>query len=155
QTAPDHFLGDYPNVKWKHIQAAIPQDLSGATVLDIGCNAGFYSAQMKQRGASRVLGIDVDEGYLKQARLAAEVLELEIDCERHSVYEVDAIPGNFDFVLFMGLFYHLRYPLLALDKVNRKVDGTLVFQTMVRGSEQAKRWEPDYHFWNKQIFADR
>src|SRR5262245_34012926 len=75
QTAPDHFLGDYPNVKWKHIQAAIPQDLSGATVLDIGCNAGFYSAQMKQRGASRVLGIDVDERYLKQARLAAEVLE--------------------------------------------------------------------------------
>src|SRR5919108_3503146 len=39
-TAPAHFLGDFPNVKWKHIATAIPQDLSGATVLDIGCNGG-------------------------------------------------------------------------------------------------------------------
>src|SRR5437868_11431475 len=53
-TAPNHFLGDFPNVKWKHIAASIPQDLTGATVLDIGCNGGFYSIQMKRRGASRV-----------------------------------------------------------------------------------------------------
>ena len=42
-TAPHHFLGDFPNIKWKHISQAIPEDLTGATVLDIGCNAGFYS----------------------------------------------------------------------------------------------------------------
>ena len=44
KTAPNHFLGDFPNVKWRHISPAIPQDLSGATVLDIGCNGGFYSS---------------------------------------------------------------------------------------------------------------
>ena len=55
-TAPDHFLGDFPNVKWQHVAAAIPQDLSGAEVLDIGCNGGFYSIEMKRRGAKRVLG---------------------------------------------------------------------------------------------------
>jgi len=154
QTAPNHFLGDFPNVKWKHFEDTIPHDLSGATVLDIGCNAGFYSAQMKKRGAARVLGIDVDDRYLKQARLAAETLQLEIEFEKRSVYEVDAIPGKFDFVLFLGVFYHLRYPLLALDRVIKKISGKLVFQTMIRGSETTKRWEENHHFWNKQIFKD-
>ena len=42
-TAPHHFLGDFPNIKWRQIANAIPQDLTGATVLDVGCNGGFYS----------------------------------------------------------------------------------------------------------------
>lgn len=69
QTAPDHFLGDYPMVKWQRFEDAIPVDLSEMSVLDIGCNAGFYSIQMKRRGAARVLGIDFDEDYLRQAGL--------------------------------------------------------------------------------------
>ena len=154
-TAPKHFLGDFPNVKWKSIAAAVPEDLSGAQVLDIGCNAGFYSVQLKRRGAERVLGIDVDERYLNQARFAAETLGLEIEFEKRSVYEVDQIPGQFDYVLFMGVFYHLRYPVYALDKIAKKVRGKLLFQTMIRGSERARKWEENYHFWNKQIFADR
>src|SRR3954452_21144524 len=71
-TAPSHFLGDYPRVKWQRFSGAIPSDLSGLSVLDIGCNAGFYSIEMKRRGASRVLGIDSDDEYLRQARFAAE-----------------------------------------------------------------------------------
>ena len=59
-------------------------------MLDIGCNGGFYSIQMKQRGAARVLGIDIDDRYLKQARFAARTLGLEIELEKRSVYEVDA-----------------------------------------------------------------
>ena len=50
-TAPNHFLGDYPRVKWRRFADALPADLSGRTVLDIGCNAGFYSIEMKRRGA--------------------------------------------------------------------------------------------------------
>src|SRR5512146_668335 len=151
-TAPDHFLGDFPNVKWKHIEKVIPKDLAGATVLDIGCNGGFYSIQMKRRGASRVLGLDVDDRYLTQARFAAETLKLDIEFQKLSVYEVDSIAGQFDYVLFLGVFYHLRYPLFALDKVVKKVGGRLVFQTMIRGSEQVCEWEKNYHFWNKDIF---
>ena len=153
-TAPDHFLGDFPNVKWRPIASAIPADLSGATVLDIGCNAGFYSIEMKRRGAERVLGIDVDDRYLSQARFAAETLELDIEFQKLSVYDVDRIPGQFDFVFFMGVLYHLRYPLFALDKVVTKVGGRLVFQTMIRGSENARAWDEDYHFWNKRVFCD-
>ena len=153
-TAPNHFLGDFPNVKWKHIAPAIPADLNGATVLDIGCNGGFYSIEMKRRGADRVLGIDVDERYLSQACFAAETLGLEIEFERRSVYEVDSLAGKFDYVFFMGVLYHLRYPLYALDKVVQKVGGKLVFQTMIRGSEDVREWQDDYHFWDKKIFND-
>src|SRR6185437_8497675 len=64
KTAPDHFLGDYPALKWRRFADAVARDLSGKTVLDIGCNGGFYSIEMKRRGAARVLGIDHDETYL-------------------------------------------------------------------------------------------
>ena len=77
RTAPNHFLYDYPANKFRRFAHAIPADLTGKTVLDIGCNAGFYSMEMKRRGAARVLGIDSDERYLAQARLAAEVTGLE------------------------------------------------------------------------------
>ncbi len=151
-TAPNHFLGDFPRIKWKHIAPAIPRDLSGASVLDIGCNAGFYSIELKRRNAARVVGVDIDDRYLSQARFAAETLGLEIEFQKLSVYDVDSIPGQFDYVLFLGVFYHLRYPLYALDKVIKKIGGKLVFQSMVRGSEEVCDWDRDYHFWNKQIF---
>jgi tRNA (mo5U34)-methyltransferase len=154
-TAPHHFLGDFPSVKWRQISNAVPSDLSGATVLDIGCNGGFYSIEMKKRGASRVLGIDVDDRYLNQARFAAETLGVDLDFEKCSVYDVDGLPGQFDYVLFMGVFYHLRYPLFALDKVIKKVSGKLIFQTMVRGSAEVQDWESDYPFWNTEIFEER
>ena len=151
-TAPKHFLGDFPNIKWKHIAEEIPADLTGATVLDVGCNGGFYSIQLKRRGAKRVLGIDIDDRYLNQARFAARTLGLDIEFQKTSVYEADQIPGKFDYVFFMGVLYHLRYPLFALDKLVSKVGGKLVFQTMIRGSEEVRRWEENYHFWNKEIF---
>ena len=153
-TAPRHFLGDFPNIKWKHIARAIPTDLSGATVLDVGCNGGFYSIEMKKRGASRVLAIDIDDRYLNQARFAAATLGVEIEFQKCSVYDVDRIPGQFDYVFFMGVFYHLRYPVFALDKLVTKVAGRLVFQTMLRGSDQAQLYNDDYHFWDDKIFRD-
>ena len=113
KTAPDHFLCDYPAVKWRHFANAIPADLSGKAVLDIGCNAGFYSLEMKRRGAARVLGVDFDDDYLAQARFAAEVNGLDIEFRRLSVYDVAALGERFDVVLFMGVLYHLRHPLLA------------------------------------------
>jgi tRNA (mo5U34)-methyltransferase len=155
-TAPNHFLGDFPGLKWRPIAQAIPQDLAGAHVLDIGCNGGFYSIEMKRRGAERVLGIDVDDRYLGQARFAAETLGLDIEFEKRSVYEADTIAGQFDYVFFMGVFYHLRYPLFALDKVVKKVrpEGRLIFQSMLRGSSKIKRWNSDYPFWETDVFRD-
>src|SRR5437868_5275816 len=153
-TAPGHFLGDFPNVKWRSIAPFIPDDLHDATVLDVGCNAGFYSIEMKKRGAKRVLGVDIDDRYLAQARFAADTLALDIEFEKGSVYDVDSIAGQFDYVFFMGVFYHLRYPLFALDKVIKKVGEMLIFQSMIRGSMAVPELAPDYHFWNRSIFAN-
>jgi tRNA (mo5U34)-methyltransferase len=152
-TAPDHFLGDYPTVKWQAFADAIPQDLSGLTVLDIGCNGGFYSLEMKKRGAHRVLAVDTDEGYLAQARFAAHVTGLEIEFQTLSVYDVGALSEKFDIVLFLGVLYHLRHPLLALDLIHEHVaKDLLVFQTMQRGSRAIEEVAEDYSFWETAQF---
>ena len=153
QTAPNHFLGDYPSAKWQNFQHAIPNDLSGMTVLDIGCNAGFYSIEMKRRGAQRVLAIDHDDQYLQQARFAAEVLDLDIAFQQMSVYEVPRLRERFDLVLFMGVFYHLRYPLLALDLLRQHVTKDwFVFQSMLRGSRTVPGLNEDYPFCERAVF---
>jgi tRNA (mo5U34)-methyltransferase len=153
-TAPHHFLGDYPSAKWRGFEHAIPRDLQGASVLDIGCNAGFYSIEMKRRGASRVLGIDSSDVYLAQARFAAEVCDADIELRKLSVYEVAQLNERFDIVLFMGVLYHLRHPLLALDLLREHVvKDTLVFQTLQRGSEpDGFELLPDYPFSETAIF---
>ncbi len=155
RTAPDHFLGDYPAVKWERFAAAIPADLSGKSVLDIGCNAGFYAMEMKRRGAARVLGIDSDPDYLAQARFAVEVEKLDIELRQMSVYDIGALGERFDLVLFVGVLYHLRHPLLALDLIHEHVaDDLLVFQSMQRGSEGVVPLHEDYEFWETAIFDD-
>ncbi len=152
-TAPEHFLGDYPMVKWRRFAHAVPADLTGRSVLDIGCNAGFYTMEMKRRGAARVLGIDSDDDYLRQARFAAEVEGADIEFRNLSVYDVGALGERFDLVLFIGVLYHLRHPLLALDLIHEHaVRDLLVFQSMQRGSEDVVRLEPDYEFWDTSIF---
>lgn len=155
KTAPDHFLGDYPALKWKTFEHAISSDLCGKSVLDVGCNAGFYAQEMKRRGASRVLGIDWDEHYLAQARFAAEVSGLDIEFRRMSVYDVAEIGETFDLVLFLGVLYHLRHPLLALDLLHDHVcRDLLVFQSLMRGCSKAAGFERDYPFTETEIFED-
>ena len=152
-TAPNHFLNDYPNVKWRRFEHAIPADLSGRTVLDIGCNAGFYSIEMKRRGAGRVLGIDFDERYLEQARFAAEVKGADIEFRQMSVYDVAELGETFDVVLFMGVLYHLRHPLLALDLIHEHVArDLLVYQSMQRGSAEMAPVRDNYDFFEQDHF---
>jgi len=144
RTAPWHFLGDYPAVKWERFAHAIPADLRGKTVLDIGCNAGFYSIEMKRRGAERVLGVDFDEKYLAQARFAAETLGFEIEFRQLSVYDVAQLGEKFDVVIFMGVLYHPRHPLLALDLIREHVaKDLLVFQSLQRGHQDEPQPLPD------------
>jgi tRNA (mo5U34)-methyltransferase len=137
QTCPGHFLGDFPRFKWLKLADQIPQDLSGWTVLDIGCNAGYYTFQLAARGA-RVTGIDVDPHYLTQARWAARHFGVEerVEFHRMQVYDLAHVETSFDLVLFMGVFYHLRYPMLALDTVAQKVRRMMVFQTLMMPGEE-------------------
>jgi tRNA (mo5U34)-methyltransferase len=154
-TAPQHPLGDYPQLKWQRFADAIPVDLRGLTVLDIGCNAGFYSHEMKRRGADRVLGIDSDARYLKQAILAADIAGLDIEFRQLSVYQLPLLRERFDIVLFMGVLYHTRHPLLALDLIYAHVSkDMLIFQSMLRGSSEVKSFPSDAPFSEVRVFDD-
>jgi len=156
QTAPDHALGDFPAYKWKRLSRHLPQRMKGWRVLDVGCNAGFYSFQLAQRGAI-VTAIDVDERYLNQARWAARKFNLQdqIEFRRMPVYELAKESEKYDLVLFMGVFYHLRYPLLGLDIVARRVKRLLIFQTLTTGDKKVARARFDYGIDERRALDDK
>ncbi len=154
RTAAGHFLHDYPAVKWQRFAHTLPADLTGRRVLDIGCNAGFYSLELARRGAS-VLGIDHDPRYLEQARFAADVEGLPITFREMSVYDVAQLGERFDIVMFVGVFYHLRHPLLALDLIHEHVArDILVFQSLQRGAHVEMPMADDYDFQETAMFDD-
>lgn len=131
QTAPDHPLGDFPGFKWNQIRNHLPSNLKGWSVLDIGCNAGYYSFELAKMGAV-VTGIDIDRHYLKQALWAVKLYGFQnlAIFKKMQIYELARNNFQYDLVWFMGVFYHLRYPLLALDIVSRITGKLMVFQTM-------------------------
>lgn len=152
QTAPGHFLGDFPAFKWKNIKDSIPQDLTGWKVLDIGCNAGFYSLELAKRGAE-VLAIDLDQHYLTQAQWVAEQFGLDdkIRFEQLQVYDIAHLEEEFDLIWFMGVFYHLRYPMLALDILAQKTKKMMVFQTLSLPGKEEMQIPDDVEFHKREI----
>jgi tRNA (mo5U34)-methyltransferase len=139
QTCPDHALGDFPNAKWQKLAPFLPADLRGVSVLDIGCNAGFYSLELAKRGAT-VTAIDSSEHYLSQARWAARRYGLSdrIDFQRRQLYSLARTEQSWDIVLLLGVLYHLRYPQFGLDIVSRCVKKTLIVQSLLApGGERA------------------
>lgn len=137
QTCPNHQFGDFPAVKWNAIARAIPADLHGWKCLDIGCNAGFYTLQLASRGA-HVVAIDSDDHYLRQARWAAQRfgVEEQIIFRKMQIYDLARERDSFDLVLFLGVFYHLRYPLLGLDLVCQRVRQLMLFQTLTMPGDE-------------------
>lgn len=155
ETAPDHFLGDFPAYKWDELGQALPQDLTGWNALDIGCNAGYYSFELARRGAE-VTAVDTNPHYLKQARWAAGQFGLEerIRFEQAQVYDLARWHDRFDLVLFLGVFYHLRYPLLGLDIVAEKVGRLLCFQTLTMPGGETPAIPPDLPFEQRHRLAE-
>lgn len=131
QTAPEHPLGDFPAVKWRQISPFIEPDLHGWRVLDVGCNAGFYSFELARRGA-QVTAIDIDPHYLRQAHWAAREYGLQgrVTFRQSSIYELAGTGERYDLVCFLGVMYHLRHPLLALDILRDLTLRQMVLQTL-------------------------
>lgn len=166
QTNPDHFLGDFPAFKWEELKSELPKNLNGKTVLDIGCNAGFYSIELAKRGA-RVTAVDLDPHYLKQAQWAAKQWKLadKIEFRQWQIYDLARLNRKYDIIWFMGVFYHLRYPLLALDIISEITKEMLVFQTLTMPGEDVLQPEEDYHIhdrdkmleegWPKMAFIEK
>lgn len=70
---------DHPRETWDIIKNCLPVDLSGKSVLDVGCNAGFYSVEAERRNAGRVLGVDATRREIMQADLVRRALGLDIE----------------------------------------------------------------------------
>lgn len=152
QTAPGHFLGDFPHYKWSQISHYLPRHMEGWRALDIGCNAGYYSFELAKRGAE-VTAIDIDERYLTQARWAADVMELKdkVEFRQATVYDLAHEHQQYDLIWFMGVFYHLRYPLLALDIIRRCCKGQMVFQTMTVPGDDVFAAKENYDLEQREV----
>jgi tRNA (mo5U34)-methyltransferase len=116
----------------------MPKDLHGKTVLDIGAWDGYYSFTAEQRGARRVLAVDsfVWQGNGGGSKAGFEFARRALDSkvEDMELEVLDISPeriGTFDLVLFLGVLYHMRHPLLALEKVYSVTSDMLILETHV------------------------
>lgn len=105
----------------------LPADMRGLRVLDIGCWDGFYAYEAERRGAE-VVAVDC---WRPETFFAAKrALNSPIEFHEMSVYEISqARLGSFDIVLFLGVLYHLRHPLLALERVAEVTRDTAVIES--------------------------
>jgi len=96
-----------------------PKDFTGKTVLDIGTFDGFFAFEAERRGAKRVLAIDRHPADHRGFAVAHQLRGSNVEYAQGSVYDLSpAIHGTFDVVLFLGVLYHLRNPILAMDKIH-------------------------------------
>lgn len=154
ETAPGHPLGDFPARKWERVSQCLPADLQGWRVLDVGCNAGYYSFALAARGA-QVTAVDVDPRYLAQARWAARHMKVPIPpvFREMSVYRLHELDEAFDLVWFMGVAYHLRHPLLGLDIVRSLSPRYLMFQIMTFPDSENACIPPDFALTERSRIA--
>ncbi len=96
----------------------LPEDCSGMRVLDIGTRDGFFAFEVERRGASEVIGLDNVPPHLTGFNVAKELLNSRAEYVVDNVYNLSVAKyGRFDLVLFFGVLYHLRHPLLAMDRI--------------------------------------
>ena len=123
--------------RWSFIEPFVPDDLTGKTVLDVGGNAGFFSIQMKLRGAQRCVLVDPFEIAIQQAGFAAKQfgVTLELIMEDAHTYCLTT-EERFDYVLFLGLFYHLKYPGIVLDRLAEMTRKRIFIHSHVIGHKR-------------------
>jgi tRNA (mo5U34)-methyltransferase len=115
-----------------------PAELTGLSVLDIGAWDGFFSFEAERRGAARVLATDSfcwgQGGWGTKAGFELARRALHSRVEDLTIDPLDLSPervGTFDLVLFLGVLYHMRHPLLALERVFSVTRGQLILNTQV------------------------
>jgi tRNA (mo5U34)-methyltransferase len=108
-------VSDLAAQKRRIAQFPLPQDLRGKRVLDVGAWDGWFSFEMERRGAEVVA---IDRWENPRFYEIRRMLGSKVDYREMDVYELhpDKI-GTFDIVLFMGVLYHVKHPLLALERV--------------------------------------
>ena len=147
-TSPGDPPAYHPETRWNLLEPYVPPDLRGKTVLDVGGNAGYFSVQMMKRGAAHCTIVEPFLEFSEQARFVGDLHGYEFSVVTEDVHTYCLTTDQrFDFVLFLGLFYHLKYPGLVLDRLAEMTRERMYFQAHVIGEEQgAYEDRPDYAF---------
>lgn len=123
---------NHPEPTWERVSKCLPKNLTNKTVLDVGCNAGFYAIQARRRGAARVVGVDAQRNLIRQAKFVRDVLGLDIEYQKLNVYDLDPRKiGQFDITLALGLVYHCKHLVLALEKLFSVTRELLILETAI------------------------
>jgi SAM-dependent methyltransferase len=114
-----------------------------ATVLDLGCNEGWFAHRALEWGAARAVGVDVRALNIRRATLIRDHFRIAGDrlhFEQSSVYELDHTRlGTFDVVLVLGLIYHLEDPVGALRIARALTEGTVVVESQLTSHNETMR----------------
>ena len=109
---------------------ALP-DLRGKRVLDVGTRDGFFAFACEKLGAE-VVAIDHTDPANTGFMAARTILESKVEYVQANVYTLEPEKlGSFDVILFLGVLYHLRHPLLALDRLRALSRGLLLVESLV------------------------
>ena len=156
-------LGDYTTHGHSNLECqqwisdAIPLDLSGKFVLDVGAADGYFSFLAERRGAKRVIATDNFQGRggawshkedydLRTFNLAKKVLESKVEYQIIDVLDIEKLIISFDVVFFLGVYYHLREPAKALQVIYEKMNpqGLLILEGLVRSGSR-----PQLYYFKK------
>lgn len=142
--------------EWK--QSFLPEDFTGLSVLDVGCNNGYFSFLAEDRGAAEIIAIDdpwdpQEQCVDSRAIMSAIILNWsKVRYRTGSVYELAYLERKFDVVIFFEVFYHLKHPQLALEEIAKVCGGDLYLCThFMPGDENVAKIKPecgqDYTLW--------
>ena len=107
----------------------LPEDMTGMSVLDVGCNEGFFAFEAERRGASRVLAVDKSREAAAKFDLVKRTLDSQVEFRRVELTKVKpADTPAFDLVFFLSVFHHLRHPMYVLDHIAKLTRGYAIME---------------------------
>jgi tRNA (mo5U34)-methyltransferase len=140
ELTPGVFTDGPSSIEFLDQNAGFPRRLEGKSVLDIGTCNGAVAFELERRGATRVVGVDIVDPDLYGFTATKELLGSNAEFLQASVYELPSLLDGerFDVVCLLGVLYHLRHPLLALDIVRELARDAVFIETAVCDAEFPK-----------------
>lgn len=123
-------------VKWSKLKPLI--DFQGKSVIDLGCNEGFYCHEAMRGGARRVIGVDINPHRIEKATFASSVLGFDaIQFKCMTAYDVtqETLEGRFDLALLLGMLHRVPDPFSLIIKAAELADN-VVFEWSALDTEQ-------------------
>lgn len=130
--APGPQPRNHPESRWEKVKSALPDDMTGMSVLDAGCSDGYFSMKMAERGASLILAVDGAAAPIKRVNWVIEHFGLaNVESRVQMLDRTSARKlGKFDLVFAMAVFYHMRDPITGIEML-ASLGDRLLLETIV------------------------